>query len=89
MKTEFHSYLEAAARTDVAYEATEEAINSLAENYEMVTKKIVQDDREAVANFLIEKATNNPVDMTLYQDGKKLDSSGYELQGTYDTWMKF
>jgi hypothetical protein len=89
MKTEFHTYLEGKARTDVAYEATPEAISILAENYEMKTKKVTQGDREAIANFLIEKATGNPVDMNLYQNGRKLDSSGYELKSTYEAWMKF
>jgi len=88
MKTEFYTYLEGKARTDVAYEATPEAINKLAENYEMITKKVTQGDREAVANFLIEKATGKVVAMSLYQDGKKMDSSGYELEGTYEAFKK-
>ena len=89
MKTEFNTYLEGKARTDIAYEATPEAISTLAENYEMITKKVTQDNREATANFLIEKATGKVVDISLYQDGKKLDSSAFDLQGTYETWMKF
>ncbi len=88
MKTEFHTYLEGKARTDVAYEATTEAINTLAENYEMKTKKVTQGDRETVANFLIEK-TGKVVDMSLYQDGNKLNSADFDLEGTYETWMKF
>jgi len=89
MKTEFHTYLEGKARTDVAYEATPEAIDVVAKDYEMVMKRVTQGDREAVANFLVEKLTGKPVDMTLYQDDQKLDSSSYELESTYETWKNF
>jgi len=89
MKTKFHTYLEGKARTDVAYEATSEAINALAENYEMKTIKVTDEDGIGIANFLIEKSTGKAVAMTEYDEDGIVPSIYRNPEAEYQEWLKY
>lgn len=89
MKTEFHTYLEGKARTDVAYEATTEAIDAIAENYKMETLTVTDEDGEGVAHFLIEKATGKAVAMREYDDEGIVPSIYRDPDAEYREWLKY